>query len=95
MRTVYFILFVGIFIALYGLINFYIFIRGWQAIPQGFTLRSTYAVVFWTTAFSFIAGRLIERIQISVLSESLVWIGSFWIAAMMIEFSISLHCRAV
>jgi len=83
MRTVNFIIFYGIFFTLSGLVNFYIFIRGWQTIPQGSTLRSAYAIVFWVVALSFFGGRVLEYISTSALSNLLVWMGSFWIAAML------------
>jgi predicted MPP superfamily phosphohydrolase len=34
-------------------------------------------------ASSFIAGRFLERVWLSPMSDVLVWIGSFWLAAMM------------
>ena len=83
MRTVNFAIFLGIFFALYALVNFYIFIRGWQSIPPGSTLRSAYAIVFWVLALSFFGGRLLENISASAFSDLLVWMGSFWIAAML------------
>ncbi len=86
MRTVGFFIFLGIFFSIYGLLNFYIFVRGWQSIPQGSTLRSAYAIVFWIVAVSFIAGRMLERIWASALSDLLIWMGSFWIAAMLYFF---------
>ena len=78
----YSILFFSVFFALYGLLNYYVFARGWQSIPQGSTLRSAFAIVFWLEALSFIAGRLLENVWTSALSDLLVWMGSFWIAAL-------------
>ena len=86
MRTANFVIFFGIFFSIYGLLNFYIFFRGWQSIPQGSTLRSAYAILFWIVAVSFIAGRMLERIWASALSNLLIWMGSFWIAAMLYFF---------
>jgi hypothetical protein len=76
-----FVIFFTIFFTLYGLINFYVFLRGWQAIPPDSALRTPYAVVFWTMALSFIAGRFLERVALSTLSDIIVWVGSFWLAA--------------
>ena len=81
MNRLNFILFFSIFFLLYGLINFYVFLRGWQAIPTGSHLRVPYAAVFWTIALSFIAGRFLERIAFTPFSTAVVWIGSFWFAA--------------
>ena len=47
------IIFFGIFFLITGLISFYIFIRGWQSIPPGSSLRQAYAIVFWIVALSY------------------------------------------
>lgn len=86
MRTVIIILVVGLLFAVYGLINFYVFARGGQSIPPGSTLRSAYAIIFWILAFSLIAGRVLERYWTSPLSDLLVWMGSFWIGAVVYFF---------
>jgi predicted MPP superfamily phosphohydrolase len=82
MRTSHFIIFFGIFFTAYGLINYYIFIRGWQSLPEGFSLRPFYVLIFIILALSFIGGRILENIWLSVVSDVFVWIGSFWLAAM-------------
>jgi uncharacterized protein len=82
MRTMAMIIFFGIFFLITGLISFYIFIRGWQSIPSDSSLRPAYAIVFWIVALSFICGRLTENYLPSALSHLFVWMGSFWIAAM-------------
>ncbi|TSA19355.1 metallophosphoesterase [bacterium] len=81
MNRLNFIIFFSIFFLLYGLINFYVFLRGWQAIPTDSHLRVPYAAVFWILALSFIAGRFLERIAFTPFSTAVVWIGSFWFAA--------------
>jgi uncharacterized protein len=85
MRSIIFV-FAGVFITLYGLVNFYIYVRGGQAIAQGSVLKGVYAISFWTIALSFFAGRYLENIWPSGISQLLVWIGSFWIAAMFYFF---------
>jgi predicted MPP superfamily phosphohydrolase len=81
MNRLNFIIFFSIFFLLYGLINFYVFLRGWQAIPTDSHLRVPYAAVFWILALSFIAGRFLERIALTPFSTAVVWVGSFWFAA--------------
>jgi hypothetical protein len=83
MRTTTAIVFFAIFFTLTGLISFYIFIRGLESIPAESSLRNAYAVLFWTVALSFAAVRLTERILPSVVRDCLLWMGSFWIAAML------------
>ena len=83
MKAVNLIVFLGVFFTLYGLINFYIFTRGWQAIPSDSSLRVPYVAAFLFLSLSFIAGRFMERAWISPVSSLLVWTGSFWLAAML------------
>jgi len=78
-----FILFFGVFFAILGSISFYIFLRGLQAIPADSSLRHAYSVVFWTVALSFIGGRVLERVLPSILADLLIWMGSFWIGAIL------------
>jgi predicted MPP superfamily phosphohydrolase len=83
MRTINFIIFFSIFFIIYGLINYYIFIRGLQAIPHTTQFRITYVTIFIIFAGSFIFGRILENIWLSPVSSALIWIGSFWLAAML------------
>ena len=77
------IIFFAIFFGVLGLISFYVFIRGLQSIPQDSSLRGAYIIAFWTIALSFMGGRLLESIWPSILSDLLVWMGSFWLAALL------------
>jgi uncharacterized protein len=81
-RTHTFIIFFSIIIVLYGLINTYIYLRGLQAIPSASSIRQWFNVVFWFLALSYFAARLLERIALSWFTDTLVWIGSFWLGAM-------------
>ena len=78
-RLVSFILFFSIFLSVYGLLNYYIFSRGLPVVPQ--EDRVWYSVLFWGLAVSFPAGRFLERVSLSWVSSSLVWVGSYWLAA--------------
>lgn len=86
MKTVNFLIFFSIVFTVYAAINFYIFIRGWQALPQSGAIRKIYLFIFLIVFFSFIAGRILERYYFSVFSDILVWIGSFWFAAILYFF---------
>ena len=88
MKMTNFLIFFSIVLAIYGVVNCYIFVRGWQAIPPGSTVRVYYAVAFALVAASFIVGRFLERIYLSRLSDMLVWVGSFWLGAMLYFFLI-------
>lgn len=88
MKTINFVIFFAIFFIIYGLSNYYIFIRGWQSIPQNSRLRVPYMVIFIVVALSFIFGRILERYWLCGISKTMVWIGSFWLAAMVYFFLI-------
>lgn len=83
MKAINVVIFYSIFFTLYGLLNYYLFIRGFQALPPGHTLRVSYVIIFMVLALSFIAGRILENFWLSPLSEMLTWIGSFWLAVML------------
>jgi uncharacterized protein len=78
------LIFFGIVFSVYGLINFYVLRRGLAVVPESYKSWFVYIVVF--AAASFIAGRFLERVWISFFSETLIWIGSFWIAIMFYLF---------
>ncbi len=80
MRIINFVIFFGTFLLVYGAINFYIFMRGRQALAGYPTLTTIYVVVFFLFALSYLIGRVLERLWLSPLSDLFVWIGSFWLA---------------
>ncbi len=79
-------MFLAAFFTVYGLVNLYIFIRGWQVLSLAPSLRLYYAIGFFIVASSFIGGRLLENVWLSDVSDVLVWMGAFWIAAMLYFF---------
>jgi len=83
MKTSTLIIFISIALSVYALVNFYIFIRGWQALPQGSVMRKIYLYLFLFTSLSFIAGRILEKYYYSFFSDIFVWVGSFWFAAIL------------
>jgi predicted MPP superfamily phosphohydrolase len=88
MKTSSFIIFLSIVLLVYGSLNYYIFIRGWQAIPRISLLRTNYLILFLILSSSFFAGRILERYYPSIFSDILVWIGSFWLGAILYFFLI-------
>lgn len=92
MRLINFIIFLTVFFTLYGAVNFYIFMRGWQALPKEWMVRIPYLVVFLVFALSYIAGRVLERVSICAASDYLIWIGSFWLGMMVYLFFGVLLC---
>lgn len=82
MRTMGFVIFFSIVIAIYSLANLYIYKRAISIIPQGSPYKTIFVIVFLFVVASYILGRVVERYSISFVSDSLIWIGSFWIAFM-------------
>jgi len=82
MRKINFVIFFSVALSVYALINYYIFIREWEAGGFQSTWRTVYIAAFLILSVSFIAGRMLERISLSWLSSTLVLLGSFWLAAM-------------
>ena len=74
------IIFFSVFFSLYGLINYYIFIRGFQGLEYVSELRPIYIAVFLFVSLSYIIGRFLEYRYLSLLSDIFIWIGSFWFA---------------
>ncbi len=81
-----FFIFFSLFLLVYGLINYYIFLRGWQLIPRGSALRPWYAIVFLLVASSYIVGRVLERYSVCIASDAAIFTGSFWFAIMTYVF---------
>jgi uncharacterized protein len=82
MKTSAFVIFFLIVLTIYGLVNTYIFVRGLQALPAGSTLRAWFIPVFWFLVVSYVLARFLERVTPGILTDTLTWIGSFWLAAM-------------
>jgi predicted MPP superfamily phosphohydrolase len=77
------VIFLAIVLTIYGLLNYYIFIRGWQAIPRDSVLRTYYLILFIFIALTFFTGRLLENRVPVFVSDILIWIGSFWWGAIL------------
>ncbi len=86
MKSLGLAVFLSVFFSIYALVNFYIFIRGLEALPHNSLERTVYILLFWGVALSFIVGRVFERFLPVLVCDPLIWIGSFWIAAMLYLF---------
>jgi predicted MPP superfamily phosphohydrolase len=76
------IIFFAIILALYGSINYYIFIRGWQALSAHPTLRIYYLVFFVFAALAYLLAKLLADYMPSLMYDIFLWVGSFWFAFM-------------
>ncbi len=86
MKTTQFLIFFSIVIVIYGSLNFYIFIRGLQAIPAGSSWRTWFPIIFWIIASTFILARILERTYPCLFTGIITWIGSFWLGFMLFFF---------
>lgn len=84
------LVFFGVFFTIYGSINFYIGIRGWQAF--GRFLPHGWGIIYWTVfivlAVSFFAGRFAENYLPYTLGGLLTVAGSYWLGIMNFLFLI-------
>ena len=79
-------LFFSIFFIIYGAVNYYIFIRGWQAISAIHFLKPFYLILFLLLSFSFLIAKFLASYLTQFLYDFLLWIGSFWFAFMLYFF---------
>ncbi len=84
MKNSGFIFIIGIIVFLYGMINFYIGFRGWQAFGSVIPVisRRVYWFAFWLLAFSYLAGRLGRKHFPDLVSYWLTLVGAYWLSAM-------------
>jgi hypothetical protein len=86
MRKMSFAFFFSIIIILFGVINYYIFNRGFQTIPTDSIFRTIYIVVFTLLSWSYVAGRFLERVSVSWISDASICVGSYWLGAILYLF---------
>lgn len=80
------VLFFSIFFAIYAAINYYIFIRGWQALEGLPHLRILYLIIFIFIAFAYIAAKFLVSYLPLFIYNTTLWIGSFWFSFMLYFF---------
>ena len=80
-RATIFILVITAILSVYVLANYYIYIRGLQALRPTGAFRLLYAAAFVFLVLSYVASVFLERADIIFLGRPLSWIGSFWLAA--------------
>jgi len=80
------VVFFTIFFTVYAAINYYIFIRGWQALSSLPHLKPFYAVIFVIAATSYIIAKFLDGKIPHLVYDAMIWIGSFWFAFMLYFF---------
>lgn len=84
-------LFFTIFFAVYAGLNYYIFIRGWQALNGYPHFRIVYIIVFFVFFSSYILAKVFVKSLPAFLYDAMLWTGSFWFAFMM-YFLLAIIC---
>lgn len=77
------IIFFSIFFSIYSALNYYVFIRGWQAINNLPFLKPFYMIIFLIFSFSYLIAKFLQSYIPGFLYEILMWLGSFWFAFML------------
>jgi predicted MPP superfamily phosphohydrolase len=73
-------MFITIFLSIFFAGNFYVFARGWQALPANTATRLIYTTLFLFTALSFIFGEISEKTGLFEDNKIIILIGSTWLA---------------
>lgn len=80
MKKSKFAVFLAIVLSVYSLVNYYIYVTGLHAIPDDY--KFLYSALFAFLFLSYIIGRFLERKFLNAVSAFFVWVGSFWLGAM-------------
>jgi len=95
MRRFQIIIFISIAFSLLFFANYYVYMQGWKALPQNAWLRTIYFLSFFILTFSFVIGRILERIWHNKFIYFITKLGSFWLAALLYFFIICLFIDIV
>ena len=77
------IVFLLVVLGVYGLANFYILRRGWQALSRYPFPRTAFLVVFGLLILAYPLGRIVNGASRGVVSDILIRFGSFYMALML------------
>jgi predicted MPP superfamily phosphohydrolase len=86
MKNYQLIVFFTVVLAIYSLVNIYIYLKGYNSVPAFHNFRIWYFIIFLALSSAFIFGKIIEARHSSVLSDILNIIGGFWMAFMLYGF---------
>jgi uncharacterized protein len=79
-------LFILFFVGLYVLGNFYVFIRGLQALPSNNLITICYSVVFVLLTSAYFISVALQHTDLYLLHKVNYWLGSVWLAALLYFF---------
>lgn len=92
------VLFFSLFMILYGLVNFYVGWRGWQALRYMLAAQRWASWWAWSVGFmclSYPFGRWVPQYLPHPLGKVFIYIGSYWLAALYYLFLTFLFCDIV
>ena len=73
-------IFFTIFFTVYTALNYYIFIRGWQALAAYSYLRPYYIVVFVLVAYGYVFSKLLYKLLPPLVYDIWLGVGAIWFA---------------
>ncbi len=80
------IIFFSVVLAIYSLVNIYIFYKGYYSFPALKNHKFIYALTFFLVSVIFIVAKVLESKHSSVITDILNIIGGFWLAFMLYGF---------
>jgi predicted MPP superfamily phosphohydrolase len=95
MKYTGFYVFLTIVLTLYTVINLYIVIRGWQALPTGSWARPVFLILILLLILAYPLGRFLERMLDQSVFELLIKIGSYYLAFMVYAFFLVLFIDVI
>jgi predicted MPP superfamily phosphohydrolase len=74
------ILFFTIFFTLYTALNYYVFIRGWQALSTLPAFKPVYVVLYIAIAYGYVFAKVLHNFLPPIIYDIWLGIGAFWFA---------------
>jgi hypothetical protein len=86
MKRYQMLVFFSIVLTIYLLVNYYLYYKGYKAVPALQNNRLVYSVIFSLLAVLFIVAKILESKHSSIITDILNIIGGFWLAFMLYGF---------
>jgi hypothetical protein len=86
MKKYQMLVFFAIVLTIYSLVNYYLYYKGYKALPALQNNRLIYSVTFLLLAVLFIVAKILESKHSSIITDILNIVGGFWLAFMLYGF---------
>jgi predicted MPP superfamily phosphohydrolase len=86
MKKYQMLVFFSIVLIIYSLVNYYLYYKGYKALPVLQNNRLMYSVIFFLFAVLFIIAKILESKHSSLITDILNIAGGFWLAFMLYGF---------